>query len=341
MAAIQSCQRVWLQWIADGDFSYHQNKEAKEDTAAGTLAVWMNKQYIALIKTLLEQLRSGDAVLQAAALHVLLSFVKSGPAPGELDNSLLAHVVRHTFCNKHFKSALLEPLIGQYVTLYDDVAMLTLNGVRHVLQAHSGSKAADDDTDEEDTSAAQKAARGSASSLPKVTATVLSQNVLEFLLRLRPPKMDHERPSIYAAGGDADIKVKTGKRKDRGEKCSPAELKKAAGRCWMQFLQMSHPKDVYKRVLLRMDSHVLRHLQSPLMLSDFLTRSYNIGGYTSVLALNGLFELITRHNLEYPMFYEKLYQAAFFCNFKNVLFSSTFLFRPFSSTHRCSSRRCS
>jgi hypothetical protein len=38
-----------------------------------------------------------------------------------------------------------------------------------------------------------------------------------------------------------------------------------------------------------------------------LTSSYNVGGLISVMALNGLFILITSHGLEYPDFYNKLY----------------------------------
>lgn len=41
--------------------------------------------------------------------------------------------------------------------------------------------------------------------------------------------------------------------------------------------------------------------------SDFLTRSYDIGGVISVMALSSLFVLMTQHGLEYPNFYEKLY----------------------------------
>lgn len=41
--------------------------------------------------------------------------------------------------------------------------------------------------------------------------------------------------------------------------------------------------------------------------SDFLTRSYDIGGVVSVMALSGLFILMTKYGLEYPNFYEKLY----------------------------------
>lgn len=44
-----------------------------------------------------------------------------------------------------------------------------------------------------------------------------------------------------------------------------------------------------------------------ILCSDFLTRSYDIGGVVSVMALSSLFILMTQHGLEYPNFYEKLY----------------------------------
>lgn len=44
-----------------------------------------------------------------------------------------------------------------------------------------------------------------------------------------------------------------------------------------------------------------------MIFSDFLTRSYDIGGVISIMALSSLFILMTQHGLEYPKFYEKLY----------------------------------
>jgi len=115
---------------------------------------------------------------QVAALHVLLSFVKQGPEAGTLDKSLLAHIVRHSLCNKHFRSGLLEPLCEKYLSQYDDLLLLILNGVRHVLVAHNGDKtAADSDEEEGD---AKKAAKGAAS-LPKVSSTVCYKHHLDNL----------------------------------------------------------------------------------------------------------------------------------------------------------------
>lgn len=38
-----------------------------------------------------------------------------------------------------------------------------------------------------------------------------------------------------------------------------------------------------------------------------MTRSYDIGGVVSVMALSSLYILMTQYGLEYPNFYEKLY----------------------------------
>jgi U3 small nucleolar RNA-associated protein 19 len=49
------------------------------------------------------------------------------------------------------------------------------------------------------------------------------------------------------------------------------------------------------------------HLSNPLLLSDWLTASIESGGMVGVLALNGLFVLVTQYGLEYPQFYARLY----------------------------------
>ena len=48
-------------------------------------------------------------------------------------------------------------------------------------------------------------------------------------------------------------------------------------------------------------------LHQPLFLTDFLTDCYNYGGVLAVMALGGLFYLITEHNVNYPEYYPKLY----------------------------------
>lgn len=54
------------------------------------------------------------------------------------------------------------------------------------------------------------------------------------------------------------------------------------------------------------DNYILKSVMF-FLCSDFLTRSYDVGGVVSVMALSSLFVLMTKYGLEYPKFYEKLY----------------------------------
>ena len=85
-------------------------------------------------------------------------------------------------------------------------------------------------------------------------------------------------------------------------------MKKSFSNCWLQILKCRINFDQYKRVLLILDASVLPHLAKPLLMTDFLLSAYNVGGSISLLALSGVFTLITKYNLEYPEFYTKLYQ---------------------------------
>ncbi|KAH7836089.1 hypothetical protein Vadar_032605 [Vaccinium darrowii] len=78
-------------------------------------------------------------------------------------------------------------------------------------------------------------------------------------------------------------------------------------KAWISLLRSPLPLDVYKEVLVTLHEAVIPQLSNPILLCDFLTRSYDIGGVISVMALNSLYILMTQHGLEYPNFYEKLY----------------------------------
>ncbi|KAM7325823.1 hypothetical protein ACRRTK_016076 [Alexandromys fortis] len=71
--------------------------------------------------------------------------------------------------------------------------------------------------------------------------------------------------------------------------------------------QSELPLSLYKKVLVAMHDSILPHLAQPTLMIDFLTSACDVGGAISLLALNGLFLLIHKHNLEYPDFYQKLY----------------------------------
>lgn len=84
---------------------------------------------------------------------------------------------------------------------------------------------------------------------------------------------------------------------------------------WLLLLNGELSLEQYKTVLLILHKRIIVHFHSPTKLMDFLTDSYNLqssdanaAGVVPILALNGLFELMLRYNLEYPNFFIKLYQ---------------------------------
>ncbi|KAK4700927.1 U3 small nucleolar RNA-associated protein 19, partial [Phenoliferia sp. Uapishka_3] len=77
--------------------------------------------------------------------------------------------------------------------------------------------------------------------------------------------------------------------------------------CWLGLLSLPLDESEAKRVLVILHRQVLPHMTDPKRTMDWLVDSTNSGGTVGILALNGLFTLMTKHNLEYPDFFTKLY----------------------------------
>lgn len=84
--------------------------------------------------------------------------------------------------------------------------------------------------------------------------------------------------------------------------------RKAAREAWMSIFRAQLSTEQRKSLLNITTTQLLpwftNHIE---LLADFLTDSFNQGGATSLLALNGIFSLMTVKNLDYPEFYGKLY----------------------------------
>ena len=76
---------------------------------------------------------------------------------------------------------------------------------------------------------------------------------------------------------------------------------------WRALLRLPLSPLVYKQVLLDMPQHILPYFPNPELLGDFFKDAYKMGGMSSVLALQGLFVLVSKYNLEYKDFYRDLY----------------------------------
>mmetsp|Transcript_34966 Transcript_34966/g.56650 ORF Transcript_34966/g.56650 Transcript_34966/m.56650 type:complete len:579 (+) Transcript_34966:2-1738(+) len=83
---------------------------------------------------------------------------------------------------------------------------------------------------------------------------------------------------------------------------------KALSQAWLALFKHRLPTSSYEQTLKCMKDTILPRIEQPILMFDFLKDSYDIGGFVSLLALEGLFILMQKHNLDYPDFFPKLYQ---------------------------------
>lgn len=103
--------------------------------------------------------------------------------------------------------------------------------------------------------------------------------------------------------------------------------KKNLNKVWATIMvndQWKHNEATHRQLLIILLEKVLEHLDKPLLLTDFLMESLDVGGPISLLALQGIFILIQHHNLTYPNVYEKLYSM-----FEPEIFHTKFKARLF------------
>lgn len=108
-------------------------------------------------------------------------------------------------------------------------------------------------------------------------------------------------------GSQADIQNFYTQSKAKSPLPSLRAYKEKAQEAWLATMRAGLSKAQRKTILSSFSHQIAPWFQQPEMLMDFLTDSYNVGGATSLLALSGLYYLISEKNLDYPSFYLKLY----------------------------------
>lgn len=89
----------------------------------------------------------------------------------------------------------------------------------------------------------------------------------------------------------------------------PSNFKSSFQKSIIAILSYRQSTAQYKEVLLILHKRIIPYMAQPQNLMDFLTDCYNVTDdeVVPILALNSLYELMKRYNLEYPDFYTKLY----------------------------------
>lgn len=84
-------------------------------------------------------------------------------------------------------------------------------------------------------------------------------------------------------------------------------LRKNVNKMWKVVAQWNHDDTSHRQLLVLLLEKVLAYLDKPTDLTDYLMDSLDMGGQVALLALQGIFVLIHKHNMSYPNVYEKLY----------------------------------
>ena len=99
----------------------------------------------------------------------------------------------------------------------------------------------------------------------------------------------------------------TTNKRTKGGAQALAVYKSHAQNAWLAAFRSGLSNEQRKSILNVFTQQVAPWFQQPEILMDFLTDAFNVGGGTSLLALSGLYYLISERNLDYSSFYEKLY----------------------------------
>nr|XP_020036818.1 nucleolar complex protein 4 homolog isoform X1 [Castor canadensis] len=283
--AVRTCSRLFGAMLERGELFVGQlpSEDALRTGSRGATRkykVWMRHRYNSCCNRLQELLAHPSFQVKELALRTLMKFVQlEGAQPLEKAQWEGHYLFPHTLF-KAVVGGLLSPeedhslLISQFCQYmeYDDIRY-------HTMQAATSTTARITKQQTE-------------------VPIIFWNNAFALLSAVSLPHQECSVTSFY---------VKHAELSDKWKVTHLKEHRKAFQEMWLGFLKHKLPLSLYKKVLVAMHDSILPHLAQPTLMIDFLTSACDVGGAISLLALNGLFILIHKHNLEYPDFYQKLY----------------------------------
>lgn len=265
---------------------------------------WVRAKFDELVGSLVDICVAceSDDTLREVVLDTLMEFVKVGNA-GRFHSAIYHRLLQSIVQSSMAIDVLLDFLATKYFK-YVDVRYFTYINVAKL----AGALDAKDINDDDD----HNSQRG---------RVELSIRKMHHILSHIPPLEGVDKKADFEMWNGLGVFVKEGDHKEHLKGQNGTEklqkvlsavsidkkMKAKFTKAWISFLKLPLPLDVYKEVLVTLHQEVMPHLSNPILLCDFLTRSYDIGGVISVMALSSLFILMTKHGIEYPNFYEKLY----------------------------------
>ncbi|XP_074284808.1 protein NUCLEOLAR COMPLEX ASSOCIATED 4 [Silene latifolia] len=269
---------------------------------------WLRAKFDELVVALMEIVVSSQCedTLREVVLDTLMEFIKLGNG-GKFNSSLYNKLIQAIVCFSVEVDFLLESLSSSYFK-YIDVSYFTFITVEKLCKTlESKNISADKNVAEGDDS--KNSLEGSIKKIHFILSHIPSLGNLTSVETWSSGFLSKDNDNQEEC--EKDEKIAKNQSDSTKNELSLSRISKKMKlkftKAWMTFLRLPLPLEVYKEVLANMHQTVIPFLSNPAMLCDFLTRSYDIGGVVSVMALSGLFILMTKYGLEYPNFYEKLY----------------------------------
>ncbi|MED6209343.1 hypothetical protein PIB30_053703 [Stylosanthes scabra] len=278
---------------------------------------WLRSKFDELVNSLVEVLSSPrqqqqeEEAVKEVVLDTLMEFVKV--ANGGRFHSAIYHRFLHSIVHSESSLEFLVDLLAAKYFKYIDVRYFTLVSLKNLATTLEGRDPSDDKSESADgvdasqlSSSTERVIHNIYYTISRVPPLANSDNTSDFEM-WSTSENENKQPSRDVNADDKQLKPEKHDNNVLSAAKIAKKMKLKFTQAWLSFLRLPLPLDVYKEVLVNLHQAVIPHLSNPIMLCDFLTKSYDIGGVVSVMALSSLFILMTQYGLEYPNFYEKLY----------------------------------
>jgi U3 small nucleolar RNA-associated protein 19 len=281
LASVTLC-RVFSRLLSAGDMVKSKGMPESEVV----IVQWLKERFREYQNLLLEQyLRSENASTQSVGLTLLMRLVKQeskGQKEYNWKHGPLSRLVE-TLLHLPEQGGVLDEYAEKYFKPFDDIRFYTFQSITYVNRGLlKGSANSCRNTLEGD--------------LANTSQQMVSSNALSLLMSLdQVPGSKDDIQNFFTESSQSKIIP------------SLSAYKSKAQEAWLSTLRGGINKEQRKAILGVFAHQIAPWFQQPEMLMDFLTDSYDVGGATSLLALSGLYYLISQKNLDYPSFYPKLY----------------------------------
>ncbi|CCG85137.1 Putative uncharacterized protein [Taphrina deformans PYCC 5710] len=241
-----------------------------------TIVSWLRERYSEYIKTLLASIEHKKASIQLEAIVLSLRLLKDDPLnanPGQFPVEQYGRLVSAIIHSSKLHDSTKYTFRQDYLEQFEDLRF-------HFYKF------------------AEKAAMEAKQKSSLQEQAVVRDNALSLLSTITQfPEKDEDINKYW---------LNTISPTSKGVNTVSGHRKAFSG-AWVAVLRFSLTEEQYKHILSIMHKRIIPRMPKPQLLMDFLIDSYDAGGSTSLLALNGLFYLMQHHGLDYPKFFEKLY----------------------------------